>query len=557
MSRLPGVASADAEREPRATGGRAPDVFSRSGFVPMREFTDEQAVDFAIVGTGCGGSVLAAKLAHAGFSVVAFDAGPFWRPLTDFASDEREQDKLYWLDDRISAGDDPIEFGANNSGQCVGGTTVHFQMVALRFRPEWFKSRSLLGYARDWPVDWRTMWRYYQEVESACSIAGPVRYPWGPKRGRYPCRAHEVNAAGLVLARGAEALGIPWCPTPLATISAPQGRSPPCVYRGLCKIGCSTNAKQSMLVTYVPRALAAGAEIRDLAMVGRIGTGADGRVNGVEYVRGGRQRFQKARNVIVAGYSIETPRLLLNSACGLYPNGLANGFDQVGRYLMVHSNHAVWGTFDEEIRWYKGPPSMACSEHWNYVDEHPSRDFHGGYAFMSQGPLPCDFASTLVTGSGMFGHELRQQMALYNRMAGLKIVGETLPQADNRVTLADECDEHGLPRARVSFSYCDNDRRLASHSLRFMRQMLNAAGGTELFETDGTAHLMGGCRMGNTPEDSVTNADGRTWEIPNLWICDGSLMPTGGGVNPSMTILANAARIADRIVALKARGKLS
>jgi choline dehydrogenase-like flavoprotein len=292
-------------------------------------------------------------------------------------------------------------------------------------------------------------------------------------------------------------------------------------------------------------------------MVGRIGTGADGRVNGVEYVRGGRQRFQKARNVIVAGYSIETPRLLLNSACGLYPNGLANGFDQVGRYLMVHSNHAVWGTFDEEIRWYKGPPSMACSEHWNYVDEHPSRDFHGGYAFMSQGPLPCDFASTLVTGSGMFGHELRQQMALYNRMAGLKIVGETLPQADNRVTLADECDEHGLPRARVSFSYCDNDRRLASHSLRFMRQMLNAAGGTELFETDGTAHLMGGCRMGNTPEDSVTNADGRTWEIPNLWICDGSLMPTGGGVNPSMTILANAARIADRIVALKARGKLS
>lgn len=184
MTRAVGAASPQAEERPQAVGGRAPDVFSRDGVVPMRAFRDSDAVDFAIVGTGCGGGVLAAKLAEAGFSIVAFDAGPFWRPLADFASDEREQDKLYWLDERISAGDDPIELGSNNSGRCIGGTTVHFQMVSLRFRPEWFKARSKLGYGADWPVDWRTMWRYYAEVEDACKIAGPITYPWGPPRGR-------------------------------------------------------------------------------------------------------------------------------------------------------------------------------------------------------------------------------------------------------------------------------------------------------------------------------------------------------------------------------------
>ena len=540
--------------EPRAIDGRAPDVFRHGKWVPMRCHDDSDEVDFAIVGTGAGGGTLACKLAEAGFSVVAFDAGPFWRPLEDFASDETEQEKLYWTDERISGGGDPVELGINNSGRGVGGSTVHFTMVSLRFRPEWFKARSRLGYARDWPIDWQDIEPYYREVEEALKIAGPVRYPWGPPRRRYPYRPHPVNAAGLVLARGAEKLGIKWAATPLATLSAPRGLAHPCVYRGFCRIGCSTNAKQSVLVTWIPRALKASAEIRDLSMVSRIEMGNDGRATGLTYHRQGEWRFQRARHVVVAGYAIETPRLLLNSATTRFPNGLANGNGLVGTHLMVHSGPNVWATMDEEIRWYKAPPSLALSEHWNYCDE--GKDFDGGYAFMSQGPLAEEWSSIVSSNKGLWGMDLRREMLRYNHMAGLEIVGEVMPRPENRVELADEEDQFGLKIPRMVFSYCDNDKKLQRHAVNFMREVLKAAGGRDLWTGDDTAHLMGGCRMGDEPETSTTNADGRTWEIPNLWVCDGSLFPTSGGVNPSLTIQALACRMGDRIKEMAKRGEL-
>jgi choline dehydrogenase-like flavoprotein len=542
-------------KEPRGKNGRAPDVLKPGDtWMPMKMYPEGEEVDFAIVGTGAGGGALAARLAEGGFSVVAFDAGPWFRPLDEFASDEIEQTKVYWLDNRITAGSHPLELGRNNSGKAVGGSTVHFMMVSLRFRPEWFKARTKLGYGFDWPVDWREMWRYYDETEDALKIAGPVNYPWGPPRQRYPYRPHEVNAAGLVLARGAEKLGIKWCPTPLATVSAPRGASPPCVYRGFCGIGCSTNAKQSALIVWIPRAVVAGAEIRDMAMVGRIELGANGRVTGVHYYREGRWRFQKAKNVVVAGYSIETPRLLLNSACPQFPNGLANSNGLVGKYFMVQSNDAVWGLMDEEIRWYKGPPSMAMTEHWNYTDE--GKDFFGGYAYMGQGPLAVEWARALASGRGLWGHRLREEASKYIHQAGLKIVGEVLPREENQIELAEETDDLGLRRAKVVFGYCENDIRLRQHAVRFMRKAMEAAGAKDIWDTPSTAHLSGGCRMGDDPATSVVDANGRSWDIPNLWVCDGSLFPTVGGVNPSLTIQAMSLRIGDRIKAMAARGEL-
>ena len=128
--------SADPFAAPRAANGRAPDVFARGAWTPMRQYGDDELVDFVVVGTGAGGGPLMAGLAGAGFSVVGFDAGPYFRPLEDFASDEEEQGKLYWNDERIVDGANPITMGGKNSGKAVGGSTVHFAMVSLRFRPE-------------------------------------------------------------------------------------------------------------------------------------------------------------------------------------------------------------------------------------------------------------------------------------------------------------------------------------------------------------------------------------------------------------------------------------
>ena len=539
---------------PRATGGRAPDVFRPDGWVPMREYPEDQAVDFVVIGTGAGGGPLIARLAEQGMSVIGMDAGPYFRPLDEFASDEQEQTKLYWLDHRITDGANPIQMGGKNSGKAVGGSTVHFAMVSLRFRPEWFRSRSALGYGADWPVDWREMWHYYDQAERDLAISGPVSYPWGPKRPRYPRRQHELNAAAELLARGCEAQGYKWTPTPLATVSAPRGDSPPCVYRGFCRFGCSTNAKQSQLVTFIPRAVGAGAEIRDLAMVGRIEVGADGRATGVHYHRNGQWRFQRARNVIVAGYAIETPRLLLNSATDRFPDGLANGSGLVGKNLMTQSNQAVFGLMEEEVRWNKGPPSLSITEHWNYEDR---KDFHGGYCWMAQGPMPVEWASVVAAARGYWGVKLRDQMNLYNHQVGLKMVGEMLPDERNRVTLSDETDQYGLRVAHITYSWGENDKALINHALDQMQDSMERIGAYDIFlQEDDTNHLAGTARMGFDRETSVVDGDCRSWDVPNLWVCDGSVFPTTGGVNPSLTITALALRTADRIVARSKRGEL-
>ncbi len=222
---------------------------------------------------------------------------------------------------------------------------------------------------------------------------------------------------------------------------------------------------------------------------------------------------------------------------------------------MTHAGLGAWATFDDEIRWYKGPPNMAVTEHWNYTDK--GKDFSGCYAFMSQGPLPMKWAQTVATSRGLWGEELQREMLKYNHAAGFVPVGETEPRRQNRVELAEEKDRFGLSIPKVVFSYSDNDKRLQKHAVRFMSEILEAAGGREIWSNyQDTSHILGTCRMGEKADMSVVDADGRSWDIPNLWICDGSIFPTCGGVNPSLTIQALACRAADRIQALAASGRL-
>ena len=244
------------------------------------------------------------------------------------------------------------------------------------------------------------------------------------------------------MAVGCERVGVKWAPMPLATVSAPRGDAHPCVQRGFCRFGCSTNAKQSALTVWIPRALKAGAEVRDLAMVGRIELDGSGRATGVHYHRDGEWRFQRARHVVVAGYAIETPRLLLNSACPQAPDGVANSSGLVGKNLMTQPNQGVYGWMRDEVRWNKAPPNLCVTEHWNYED---GNGFPGGYTLMSQGPMPQEWANVQMGAKGLWGEALRREMLDYNHQTGIKVVGEGLPSEANRVTLTDELDAYGLP----------------------------------------------------------------------------------------------------------------
>ena len=532
------------------------------GPVPMRDHADEE-VDFCIVGCGASGGVLGAKLAEAGFSVVMLDAGPHWDPTRDFVSDELGSYRLFWTDERITGGNDPVELGSNNSGRGVGGSTVHYSMIAMRAHPADFRRRTLDGDVpgadlRDWPITFDDLERYYDEVEWDLQIAGPTFYPWGRRRRRYPQREHELNASARVLVAGCTALGVPASPAPVATLSAPWRDRPPCVYRGFCNYGCTTNAKSSILVTYIPRAIAAGAEVRPNAMVAQITHDARGRANGVLHFRGadaGRLHRQRARNVAVCGYAIESPRLLLNSASSMFPEGFANSSGLVGKCFMVHSGHQVFARFEERINQYKAPPGLALTEHFNRTI--PGAGFTCGYTIEVVGPHPADFASRVTTARGLWGRALRECMMDFNYWSGIGIVGEVLPQRENHVRLhPTERDQYGLPVPHVIFSYHENDRRLIAHAIERMSEIMGAAGGSETWSADRTAHLLGTCRMGDDPADSVVNADCRSHDVANLFICDGSVFPSGTAVNPSLTIEALAARTADRIIARARRGEL-
>src|SRR5206468_950251 len=182
----------------------------------------------------------------------------------------------------------PIELGANVTGKGVGGSTTHFAMVALRMHESDFMVRSLDGVAHDWPFRYEELEPYYDEVEKELGISGPVKWPWGPRRkGPYPYREHPFNSVAQLFIRGCERLGIGWAPAPVATISAPKDGAArhPCVYRGWCIYGCSTNAKSSTLVTYIPKAMKAGAEIRANCMATRINLDERGHARSVTYAR--------------------------------------------------------------------------------------------------------------------------------------------------------------------------------------------------------------------------------------------------------------------------------
>ena len=333
---------------------------------------------------------------------------------------------------------------------------------------------------------------------------------------------------------------------PVGITNGAFGNRPHCIYRGYCLQGCKVNAKASPLVTHIPDAIEHGAEIRADCMAAEVVVDdATGRVTGVRYLHEGSERFQRADAVAVAGYSIETPRLLLNSTSARFPHGLANNNDQVGRCVMVQGAPQVAGRFPDEMRMYKAPPPEISSEQFYETD--PQRGFARGFSIQTVGPLPIEHAQH-VLGHGHWGPALREYMRDYNHWYTLGVLSELLPLPDNRVTIAHgETDQYGIPVARMDYSQCDNDRKNIAFAKQTLHDIFEAAGAQDVLATDRYAHLVGGCRMGTDPDRSVVDADHRAWEVPNLFIADGSVMPTQGSANPAITIMALASRLAERL----------
>ncbi len=516
----------------------------------MRRYGYDDEVDLVVVGAGAGGSVLTQRLARAGWRVVCLDAGPFWDPDTDWVSDERGSHTLYWTEPRQIGGNDPVPLGSNNSGRGVGGSMVHYAGYTPRFHPSDFSTFTDDGVGADWPLDYRDLKPFYELIEQELPVAGQD-WPWGDPHS-YPHHPHPVGGNGEIFLRGAKVAGVDVRVGPVAIPNGRFGNRPHCIYRGFCLQGCKVNAKASPLITHIPDALAHGAEIRPDSMVTRVTVDdRTGAATGVDYCRAGREYHQRARAVAVAGYSIETPRLLLLSATARYPDGLGNEHDQVGRYLMVQGAPQTAGRFDDEIRMYKAPPPEVSSEQFYETD--PTKGYKRGWSIQTVSPLPITWAEHVIA-QGHWGAPLREYMRDYVHWATLGALCEYLPQADNRVTLADEKDRHGLPVAHFSYSQCDNDKRLTKAATTAMEEILTAAGAGEVMTIDRYAHLVGGARMAAHAADGVVDRDHRVFGIPNLYVVDGSTLPTQGSANPALTIMALAARAADRLIGMGRRG---
>jgi len=515
---------------------------------PMRRFRDSDEVDYLIVGCGSAGGVLLQRLSRAGFRVVALEAGPFWDTERDWVSDESGSHKLYWEDPRVTGGTDPLALGANNCGKGVGGGSVHWAAFTPRFHPSDFEVYTRDGVGADWPFPYETLRPYYEQLELEMPVAGPAWFPWGHPHG-YTYGPHPMGGVGNALIRGCTALGIPVSiGGPVAILSGSRGDRPHCIYRGYCIQGCKVGAKASTLVTHVPDAIDNGAEVREYAMASRIELGSHGRVTGVHYFdRDGVSWFQRAKAVIIAGYSIETPRLLLNSACPGHENGLANSSDTVCRYLMAQAGNVVLGRFYQLVRMYKAPPAHALTE--EFYETNPRNNFARGFAIQTVGPLPIAFGKQMVSARRAWGWGLRREMMDYNHWASFGLLGEILPWPDNRVTLSEERDQFGIRVPHISFNLHENDHKLIKAAKDKTMEVMHAAGATEVVQEARYAHLVGAARMGNDPRKSVVDKFVRSHDIANLFVCDGSILPTQGSANPGLTIQALAARTADYLIA--------
>jgi len=523
----------------------------------------EEPVDVLIIGAGAAGAALAWSLAETRMRIVCLEQGGWMNPAdypTTRTGWELERFGEFGLspngrgrreDYPVNDSESPIKISNFNA---VGGSTVLYAAHFPRMHPSDFRVKSLDGVGDDWPIDYATLEPWYDvnaDMMGVAGLAGDPAYP--PKQPPLP--PVPLGILGETLARGFDRLGWHWWPSDSAIATREHKGRAPCINLGPCILGCAQGAKGSTDVTYWPAAERAGVELRTHCRVREITVGEDGMASGAVYIDAdGNEQHQRAEIVVLACNGVGTPRLLLNSRSARYPDGLANSSGLVGKNLMFHPYAMVTGIFDETLEGYKGPTGCSIISQ-EFYETDLSRGFARGYSFeMLRGMGP---VSTAMWGMGTdrlpWGADHHDAYAaIWDRTAGMVIICEDLPEEHNQVTLDPELvDSDGIPAPKISYRLSENSRLMLDHAVARGREVLEAAGAKETLSEAPLApagwHLMGTARMGTDPTKSVVNEWCRSHDVKNLFVIDGSVFVTSGGVNPTNTIQALALYVGDTI----------
>jgi choline dehydrogenase-like flavoprotein len=558
-----------------------------------------------IIGSGPAGSIAAAELARAGWSVTVLERGRNLRPGfgqvpssalgTLYSSDEVKGSRHFGfphplLEPLTGRTQAEAQAGAERSvqglhvslGAAVGGTSLHYNAKFPRFWKQDFTQLSDLGpvadaQVADWPIRYEDLAPYYDEVERTIGVQGDIsQMPaqtllQSPRSGQFVMPPNPTGYAARLLARGAQNVGWNPYPYPAAVNSRVFDGRPACNSCGLCSsFGCPINARGDAVVTYLNPAVRTGrVRVIERALVYRIHTTADGRrATEVRYYdHEGRDRGLSADKILVAGSPVQTARLLLLSANSAHPDGLGNASGQVGRNMMFHFFTQGGAFFERDVQSLRAQSTTVEVD--DLVGPFTGPEVRalgvpyikGGLIQVGTG-LPLLQEAYFYAGLGIpYGRSHKNAMRLSmarQRIAGIQFVGEDLPQAGNRVDLDPGVrDYRGLPVARVTWSPHAHERASALFTAPRLEAMLLAAPGAigavvtpNPLLTDNpslTAHHAGTARMGSDPASSVCDRLGRLHDCSNVHVVDASLFPTFPGFNPTLTILANSLRIARAI----------
>ena len=510
---------------------------------------------FVIVGSGAGGGTLGTQLALKGIDTVILEAGDRHETF-DFVNDEWDSfAQLAWKDKRHATGPWPIAKTFPNLPawivKAVGGSTVHWAGASLRFQEHEFKTRTHYGAVKeanllDWPIDLPEMDPWYAMAENRMGVTRTNGIPGLPGNNNFK-----------VLEAGARKIGYTEVHTGrMAINSEPRDDRAACMQLGFCFQGCKSGAKWSTLIAEIPKGEATGRlEVRSGCQVLRIEHDPGGKVTGVVYAdKDGVEHRQRARAVAVAGNSIESPRLLLNSHSAKFPDGLANASGQVGRNYMRHTTGSVYAIFEKPVHMYRGTTMAGIVR--DEARHDPSRGFVGGYELETLS-LGLPFMAAFLDPQ-TWGRDFTGALDKYRNMAGLWIVGEDMPCSDNRITLSDDTDAYGMPVASVHFADHPNDEAMREHAYRQGSALYEAVGAVRTIRTPPypSTHNLGTNRMSEKPRDGVVNRFGQAHDVENLFVSDGSQFTTGAAENPTLTIVALALRQADHIAKRMSRGEI-